>query len=97
MTSVGANTIYGTYYTVSNTNELTKQAYADAMKDAQDRAEKIAGLSDLSLGKIVSVSEVSSAPYSAPVREGMGGGSYLAPGQQTISTSLIVTYEASQK
>ena len=31
LTGVGANTIYSTYYTVSNTNELSKQAYADAM------------------------------------------------------------------
>ncbi|MEO5951840.1 MAG: SIMPL domain-containing protein [Chloroflexia bacterium] len=98
LTGVGANTIYSTYYTVSNTDQLTKQAYADAMKDAQDRAEKVATLSNLSLGKIVSVSEVSSTPYSVPVRDGMGGGdNSFAPGQQTVSSSLIVTYEAASK
>jgi uncharacterized protein YggE len=98
LTAVGANTIYGTYFTVSNANELSKQAYESAMQDAQDRAEKIAGLSNLSLGKIVSVSEVANTPYPMPLKsEGMGGGSSIAPGQQTITTSLIVTYEAESK
>lgn len=97
LTGVGANTIYSTYYTVSNTDQLTKTAYADAMKDAQDRAEKLAALSNLSLGKIVSVSEVSNTPYAIPARDGMGGGTSFAPGQQTITSSLIVTYEAASK
>jgi len=98
LTGVGANTIYGTYYTVSNVGELSKQAYEGAMKDARERAQKIADLSNLTLGKIVRVSEVSNAPYGGPLRgEGMGGGGGFVPGQQTISTSLIVTYEAETK
>lgn len=99
LTTVGANNIYGTYFTVSNITEVGKQAYESAMKDAQDRAEKLAALSNLSLGKIVSVSEVApNTPYPVSVRsEGMGGGSSFVPGQQTISTNLIVTYEAAQK
>lgn len=98
LTTAGANTIYGTYYTISNPDALTKQAYADAMKDAQDRAEKLAALSNMTLGKIVSVSEVTSTPYVTPMRDGMGaGGASMAPGQQTVSTSLVVTYEAANK
>jgi uncharacterized protein YggE len=98
LTGVGANTIYGTYFTVSNVSEVSKQAYEGAMKDAQERAEKIAALSDLTLGKIVSVSEVSNTPYPMPLRsEGMGGVGGLVAVQQTITTSLIVTYEAASK
>ncbi len=99
LTSAGANTIYSTYYTVSSFNDASKQAYDGAIKDAQDRADKIAALSNLTLGKIVSVSEVSSTPYyPVATKEGMGGGgSTIAPGQQTITTSLVVTYEAASK
>lgn len=99
LTNAGANTVYGTYYAVSNADELTKQAYDGALKDAQERAAKISGLSNLTLGKIVSVSEVTDASYTLPMRgDGMGGGGgYYAPGQQTIISTLIVTYEAASK
>lgn len=98
LTAVGANNIYGTFFTVSNTSEVSKQAYEAAIKDAQDRAQKIADLSGLSLGKIVSVSEVAASPYPMPMmRDAAGGGASFTPGQQTISTSLVVVYEATQK
>jgi uncharacterized protein YggE len=99
MVSAGANTIYGINYSVSNPEALQQQAYDQAIQDAKSRAEKLASLSNQSLGKIVSVSE-SSAGVPMPVYDkstAMGGGAGIAPGQQTIQTALVVVYEASAK
>jgi uncharacterized protein len=94
LVKAGANTIYGTSFAVSNPDALSQQAYEAAIKDAQARAEKIASLSGMTLGKIVSVSEATSGVYPLDVKQGMGGGGGFVPGQQTINTSLVVTYEA---
>lgn len=101
LVSAGANTIYGINFFVSDTNKVAQQAYDQAVQDARTRAEKIAALSNLTLGKIVSVSENGAGPavplYDKGMGIGMGGGGSVAPGQQTIQVSLVVTYEASAK
>jgi uncharacterized protein YggE len=99
LTSAGANTIYGTYYTFSDANAVGKQAYSDAMNDAHERAEALASLSNLTLGRIVSVSESAGQSVPLPMKAGMGagGGAGIVPGQQTVSTSLVVVYEATAK
>jgi uncharacterized protein YggE len=100
LTSAGANTVYGTYYTFSDPNALSKQAYTGAMSDAHDRAEALASLSNMTLGRILSISEAGSPSYPMNVKGpvGMGaGGAAIVPGQQTVSTSLVVVYETLQK
>lgn len=100
LVSAGANTIYGINFYVSDTNTVAQQAYDQAVQDARTRAEKIAALSNLNLGKIVSVSETGIGG-GVPMYDkamGMGGGANgVAPGQQTIQISLVVTYEANAK
>lgn len=100
LTSAGANTVYGTYYTFSDPNALGKQAYSDAMADAHDRAQSLASLSNLTLVRILSISEAGapSSPIAMKGPAGMGvGGVGIVPGQQTVSTSLVVVYETLQK
>jgi uncharacterized protein YggE len=99
LVSAGANTVYGVTFSVSNSGALTQQAYDQAMQDAKSRAQKIADLSNMTLGKIVSVSENSAAtPIMYDTKSaGMGGGANIAPGQQTIQATLVVTYEANAK
>jgi uncharacterized protein len=100
LTSAGANTVYGTYYTFSDPNALGKQAYSAAIADAHDRAESLASLSNMTLGRILSISEAGapSSPITMKSPAGMGaGGGGIVPGQQTVSTSLVVVYETVQK
>jgi uncharacterized protein YggE len=99
LVSAGANTIYGVNFSLSNPEALQQQVYDHAIQDAKSRAEKLAALSNLTLGKIVSVSE-SGAGVPIPMYDkglGMGGGGAVAPGQQTVQTALVVVYEASAK
>jgi len=96
LVSAGANTIYGINFSVSNPEALQQQAYDQAMQDAKSRAEKLAALSNQSLGKIISVSE-SAAGVPMPMYDksvGLGGGG-IAPGQQTVQTALVVVGVAS--
>ncbi|MEO8287766.1 MAG: SIMPL domain-containing protein [Chloroflexota bacterium] len=99
LVDAGANTVYGTNFSLSNVDALGQQVYEAAVKDAQGRAEKIAALSNMNLGKIISVSEVSNGQPVPMYQKGMGAGGAgdFAPGSQNVQTSLIVTYEASAK
>lgn len=99
LVDAGANTVYGMTYTFADSGNLAKQAYDGAVKDAEERAGRLANLSGLKLGRILSVSEssVGSGPYYGDkgAASGMGaGGAVIAPGQQSIQVDVIVTYEA---
>jgi len=96
LTTAGANTVYGISYTFADAEGLSRQAYNGALQDAQARAAKLAELSDLKLGKIVTISEASAAsanPFYG--KEGLGGGGAgIYPGQQQVQVDLLVTFEA---
>jgi uncharacterized protein len=96
LVSAGANTIYSGGYTFADYAGLQKQAYDKALKDAQDRAGRLASLSGLALGKIVSVSESGTTPLVGGAYEkgGLGGGGPIFPGTGNVSIDLVVTYEA---
>lgn len=101
LVSAGANTVYNVNYTFADSDALSKQAYDSAVKDAQVKAERLAGLSSLTLGRIVNVTD-SSANIPGPVYPVMdggkgGGGGAVYPGQQSIQSDVIVTYEATIK
>jgi len=101
LVSAGANSVYGITFSVSDTSTPQQQAYDQAMQDANSRAQKIAALSHLTLVKIVNVSENgASSPImfdSKPTGLGGGAGAVITPGQQNITSTLVVTYEASAK
>ncbi len=97
----GANTVYNMGYGFSDPKSLTDQAYEKAVQDAQARAAKLAGLSNLQLGKIVSISEESVIPP-VPYKGMMGGAGAgsagpFYPGQQSVQVDVTVTYEATAK
>jgi uncharacterized protein len=99
LVGVGANSVYGVNYSVSDASTFQQQAYNQAMQDANSRAQKIAALSNLTLGKIVSISENgASTPITFDSKpSGLGAGAIVAPGQQNVTSTLIVIYEASAK
>jgi uncharacterized protein len=98
LVAAGANTIYNVSYTFGDRAAIEKQAYDGAMKDAADKAGRLAGLANQQLGRIVSISEAATGgavPMPVDAKGGMGAGSApIAPGQQTIGVDLVVTYEA---
>jgi uncharacterized protein YggE len=95
----GANTISSVSFTVEDPQALVEQARQRALEDAKARAEGMAQMLDIALGKPILVMEVSGG-YPGPV-EGIGGGGgavevaapSIAPGAFSVSVSVQVVYE----
>jgi uncharacterized protein YggE len=94
--SAGANTIYGVNFEVSDPSQLEAAAREKAIADAKARAESLAQLSGVSLGEVLTVSEVIGAPgpivERAAVGMGGGGGTPIQPGETQVNVSVQVTY-----
>jgi uncharacterized protein YggE len=93
--SAGANNIYGVYFEVSDPSQLEAAAREKAIADAKARAESLAQLSGVSLGEVLTISEVIGGPgpliESAVVGMG-GGGTPIQPGETQVNVSVQVTY-----
>jgi uncharacterized protein YggE len=96
--AAGANNIYGVNFSVDNTTKLEADARANAIADAKARAQDLAKLAGVTLGDVMSVSEVigSSGPVygvmeSAKMGLG-GGGAPVQPGELEVNMSVQVTY-----
>jgi uncharacterized protein YggE len=89
----GANQVHGVTFTVSDESTWQSEARAEAMTDARDRAQELAGLAGVELGEVVSVSEVIGGIPTAMVgvRQGMGGGG-IAPGELELGTQIQVAF-----
>jgi uncharacterized protein YggE len=90
----GANQVYGVTFTVSDESAWESQARAEAMADARSRAEELAGLAEVELGEVLSVSEViggSPVPMLAKAEQAVGGGG-IAPGELELGTQIEVTF-----
>lgn len=97
--TAGANQIWGVSFTVEDRTAAEEEARAKAVADARTRAEALAALAEVEVGKVLSISEiitgVISPLYSGVAMEmsaGMGGGGSIAPGELEYSTSIQVTY-----
>ncbi len=93
----GANNVWGISFNLENTDQLEAQARQDAVKDARARADSLAGLTNVQVGDVISVSEViGSQPlpmYSTAKAEGLGGGGTPSePGEVTYTTQIQVVY-----
>jgi uncharacterized protein YggE len=95
----GANTINSVTFSVADTTELEAQARQEAVDNAKATAEELATMNGVTLGEVISVSEVivggpiplMSTSYAA---EGIGGGAAgpLSPGEVEITVQLQVSY-----
>jgi uncharacterized protein YggE len=72
VTEAGANNIHGVSFRVADPAALEDEARAAAIANARARAESLAELSGVTLGEIVSVSEVITQP-GIPLGRGAGG------------------------
>lgn len=95
-TTAGANNISGVNFTVDNSDPIEDQARQEAIGDAGRRANDLARLMGVSVGEVISISEVISGgpiPFSAERAVGMGGGGGgIAPGELEITSQVQVTY-----
>lgn len=96
--AAGANTVNSIQFDVADKDAALKTARADAVKDAEAKAQELAGAAGLSLGEIQSIGFSDSQPY--PIFGGKGGGGAAAeaavpiqPGQLTFTVTVNVTYE----
>jgi uncharacterized protein len=94
-----ATRINSVSYSIEDDSKLVTDARARAFNDAKQRAQQYAELSGLSLGKVISISEVpGGSPPSPPMpmpRGAMASSVPLQPGQQTVSFSVTGVWELS--
>ncbi|MBN1642665.1 MAG: SIMPL domain-containing protein [Anaerolineae bacterium] len=91
----GANQVYGVEFTVDDEGKWQSEARTAAVADAKARAEELAKLSGVELGKVLSVSEVIGGGVSPVMALGVEravGGAGIAPGELEMSTQIQVTY-----
>jgi len=92
----GANSIWGVSFSLDDLGVAEADARVDAMDDAQARAEALAGLSGVSLGPVMSVSEIiggGAVPMQAiMVERAAAGGSAISPGELEVGYQVQVTY-----
>jgi uncharacterized protein YggE len=97
VTAAGANSIYGVIFSVADPAAMEAEAREEAIADAQQRAESIAELSSLTLGRIILIEEIS-GQFPAPMGGGgFGGGAAEAttsinPGQLSFTSQVQVTF-----
>jgi uncharacterized protein YggE len=93
----GANTVNSVNFSVADPSELEIQARQQAIEEAKAKAQELAGLNGVTLGEVVSVSEVMPVvPFlsTASYAEGIGGGGVgpISPGEVEVTVQLQVAY-----
>jgi uncharacterized protein YggE len=92
----GANNIWGVNFTIGDPKDLQATARAAAVADAKAKAQELAKLTDVSVGKVLSVSEIIGAsplfPTALRAAEGLGGGAPVEPGEVELTVQLQVVY-----
>lgn len=89
----GANQVYGPTFSIAEQSGLYKDALDDAYADASSKAEALAAVTGVSLGKVINVVEGGNFPIPFA-----GGGAAedaatpIEPGLQEIQASLTVTF-----
>jgi uncharacterized protein YggE len=93
--TAGANNINGVSFSVSDPSKLEADARAKAVADAQTRAQDLAQLEGVTLGNVISVSDVFNNPgpiYAAPMAAAGGGGTPIQTGQLDVTVNIVVVY-----
>lgn len=96
-TGGNATRINSIAYSIEDDSQLVRDARARAFEDAKDRAAQYAELSELSLGKVISISETGGAqpPVPLPMQSprALEAAVPMEPGQQTVGFSVTVIWE----
>ncbi|MFA5128771.1 MAG: SIMPL domain-containing protein [Patescibacteria group bacterium] len=98
----GANQVSGLSFNIDDPEALRQEARVKALENAKEKADALARVAGVDLGKIVSFSEYTSTPYSAyksfdALGYGGGGEEAVAPtvesGSMDIVVNVTVSYE----
>lgn len=101
----GANNIFGIEFGLDNTDASESEARKGAVADAKAKAEELAELTGVTVGDVVSVSEVignTGGYYNASNfaqldrAMGGGGGTPVSPGELELNLQLQVVYTIAQ-
>ncbi len=104
-TQAGANQISGISFTLSDEKrkEVENEARQKAIDDAKEKAEKLAGLAGMRLGRIINITEGQSSKvgiYPALARDSMvyaeaagGAPTNVEPGSTSFSYTVTLSYE----
>ena len=100
VTEAGANNVYGIQFTFDDPSALREQARADAMADALKKAEALAQLAGVDLGRPRYISEsfmetpyYTEQMYASQAGMGGGGAAPVSPGQREVIVQVQVTYD----
>lgn len=91
----GGNTIQNIRFEVSDPAKQLDQAREAAMKDAKDKAEKLAALANAKLGPVYTISEYSQTPlpfFSPSVAAAEQAAVPVQPGTQTVEVEVNVSW-----
>ncbi len=97
----GSNDVGQVRFGVSNPEKYIDEAREAAVKDARTKAETYAKAAGVTLGKVLSISEAGYNPNPYPEMMMMRAAKMdsappIAEGQQTLSSSVTITYELVQ-
>jgi uncharacterized protein YggE len=96
----GANNINGLTFSIEDTSGLIDNARADAVADAQTRAEHLAAQMGVTLGDPISATELTSSdPIPVAQATGIGGGGgapVISEGQLSVVVQVSMTYSITQ-
>lgn len=97
----GANSIHGITFQVEDPGSAENEARQSAVADARMVAEELAALTNVSIGEVVSISEVIGGNGGfvqnnfAAVSDAAGGGGFV-PGELEMTMRLQITYAIAQ-
>jgi len=99
--AAGANNIFGVNFSVDDPSPAAAEARAEAIENAQAKAQDLAELTGLALGNVFSVSEIigsrggfyGGSALGLASQAGLGGGGGpIVPGQLNVNVQLEVIY-----
>lgn len=94
--TAGANNIYGVTFYNDEPGAAATEARGLAVEDARTKAQELADAAGLSLGRILSISEIGSSVgplYDSAQGGGRAGGPPIAPGTNAITANVEVAFE----
>ncbi len=89
----GANEMSGIEFVVSEQSKLLDRARGDAIADAYRKADLYAKAAGAKLGHVIAITEEGSAPAPRPMQALRAGAVPIAPGEQTLTAAVTVSYE----
>jgi hypothetical protein len=91
--AAGANEMSGIEFVVSEQSKLLDRARGDAIADAYRKADLYAKAAGAKLGHVIAITEEGSTPAPRPMQALRAGAVPIAPGEQTLTATVTVSYE----